>query len=180
MENFLARREVLLEKIASTGIPAAIDEILAGPVRFDRSEPGVANGEEALRWAAEESGSDLPGFLSRVSLCARESEGPLRAERVACLTFHAAKGLEFPVVYIAATEQGLLPHERSMEDEEKLEEERRLLFVGMTRARHELQLSLAQYLAFRGERRATIPSQFLMELPREEMQVSEPSSVYAE
>ena len=68
----------------------------------------------------------------------------------------------------------MLPHERSLEDRDKYEEERRLLFVGITRAKQELQLSYAQYRAFRGERRPTIPSEFLMELPREELAYSEP------
>jgi DNA helicase-2/ATP-dependent DNA helicase PcrA len=69
-----------------------------------------------------------------------------------------------------------LPHERSTTSDAELEEERRLLFVGMTRAEEQLQLSLVQYRDFRGERRPAIPSQFLMELPREEMQYEEPAS----
>jgi DNA helicase-2/ATP-dependent DNA helicase PcrA len=86
---------------------------------------------------------------------------------------HAAKGLEFPSIFIVACEQGLLPHERSRHDDEKLEEERRLLFVGITRAREELQLSYAQYRHFRGQACPTVPSPFLMELPRSEMHVSD-------
>ena len=70
------------------------------------------------------------------------------------MTLHASKGLEFPVVFIVALEEGLLPHERSRDNDEQLEEERRLLFVGITRAREELQLSLATYREFRGQRRA--------------------------
>ena len=85
------------------------------------------------------------------------------------MTLHASKGLEFPVVYLTAVEEGLLPHERSREHPEQLEEERRLMFVGITRAQQELQLSLARYRDFRGQRKTTIPSSFLMELPRGEM-----------
>ena len=66
-----------------------------------------------------------------------------------------------------------MPHERSRHDEEKLEEERRLLFVGITRAREELQLSYAQYRSFRGQSAPTVPSSFLMELPRNEMKMSD-------
>ncbi len=92
------------------------------------------------------------------------------------MTLHASKGLEFPVVFIIALEEGLMPHERSRTDDDAVEEERRLLFVGITRAKEELQLSLGQYREFRGQRRMTIPSPFLLELPRDEMNVVEPGS----
>ena len=87
------------------------------------------------------------------------------------MTLHASKGLEFPVVYLTAVEEGILPHERSREHPEQLEEERRLMFVGITRAQQELQISTARYRDFRGQRKLTIPSSFLMELPRGEMDV---------
>jgi DNA helicase-2/ATP-dependent DNA helicase PcrA len=90
------------------------------------------------------------------------------------MTLHASKGLEFPVVYLTAVEEGLLPHERSREHPEQLEEERRLMFVGVTRAQQELQISLARYRDFRGQRKMTIPSSFLMELPRAEMEIASP------
>ena len=87
------------------------------------------------------------------------------------MTLHASKGLEFPVVFIIALEEGLMPHERSRADDDAMEEERRLLFVGMTRAEEELQLSMGQYREFRGQRRMTIPSPFLLELPRHELRM---------
>jgi DNA helicase-2/ATP-dependent DNA helicase PcrA len=89
------------------------------------------------------------------------------------MTLHAAKGLEFPVVFIVACEEGLLPHDRSRDGGEKLEEERRLLFVGITRAREELSLTYAQYRSFRGQSCPTVASSFLMELPRHEMDVAD-------
>jgi DNA helicase-2/ATP-dependent DNA helicase PcrA len=91
------------------------------------------------------------------------------------MTIHSAKGLEFPVVYVVALEHGILPHERSLNDAEKEEEERRLLFVAVTRAREELHLSHAVYRAFRGQQRMTVPSHFLLELPRDEMEVLAPA-----
>ena len=94
-------------------------------------------------------------------------------DRATLMTLHAAKGLEFPVVFIVAVEEGLLPHERSRDWLDQIEEERRLLFVGITRAREELQLSLANYRSFRGQRRLTIPSPFLTELPVAEMDVQD-------
>jgi DNA helicase II / ATP-dependent DNA helicase PcrA len=140
---------------------ANIEELLTAAEEFDHQHP-----EEQNR---------LERFLEQSSLVADTDAWEEESERITMMTLHAAKGLEFPVVYIVAIEEGLLPHQRSMEDSDKLEEERRLLFVGMTRAREELQLSLAQYRAFRGDRRPTIPSQFLMELPREQMAYSEPT-----
>ena len=140
---------------------ANIEELLTAAEEFDHQHP-----EEQNR---------LERFLEQSSLVADTDAWEEEAERITMMTLHAAKGLEFPVVYIVAIEEGLLPHQRSMDEPDKLEEERRLLFVGMTRAREELQLSLAQYRAFRGDRRPTIPSQFLMELPREQMAYSEPT-----
>ena len=85
------------------------------------------------------------------------------------MTLHAAKGLEFPVVFIVGLEQGILPHARSNDNESELEEERRLLFVGITRAERELYLSHCRVREFRGQRMATIPSSFLAELPEDPM-----------
>jgi DNA helicase II / ATP-dependent DNA helicase PcrA len=80
---------------------------------------------------------------------------------------HSAKGLEFPNVFIIAIEKDILPHARSAEDPNQREEERRLLFVGITRAKENLQLSFAKYRGF--QHRMSAPSDFLMELPRSEM-----------
>jgi DNA helicase-2/ATP-dependent DNA helicase PcrA len=87
------------------------------------------------------------------------------------MTLHAAKGLEFPAVFIIGLEQGILPHSRSIESDDELEEERRLLFVGITRAERELRLSHCRIREFRGHRQSTIPSCFLAELPAEAMTV---------
>ena len=81
------------------------------------------------------------------------------------MTLHAAKGLEFPVVYMLAVEQGILPHERSLTKDEDVEEERRLAFVGMTRAKEELYLCHARLREFRGQTLYAVPSMFLDELP---------------
>jgi DNA helicase-2/ATP-dependent DNA helicase PcrA len=80
------------------------------------------------------------------------------------MTLHAAKGLEFENVFIVGLEDGLLPHERSSNDEAQLEEERRLFFVGITRAKTGLNISHARYRTVRGQMLRTIPSQFLYEL----------------
>jgi len=119
----------------------------------------------------QHSAGQLEAFLEETSLVNDTDAWETEVDRVTLMTLHASKGLEFPVVYLTAVEEGLLPHERSRERPEQLEEERRLLFVGITRAQQELQISLARSRDFRGQRKVTIPSSFLMELPRGEMDI---------
>ena len=85
------------------------------------------------------------------------------------ITLHAAKGLEFPVVFIAGLEEGLFPHSRALDDERQLEEERRLAYVGITRAKRRLYLSHAWRRATWGMGQAAVPSRFLLEIPAELM-----------
>ncbi|MEM7355653.1 MAG: UvrD-helicase domain-containing protein, partial [Acidobacteriota bacterium] len=111
---------------------------------------------------AKRHGDDLQGFLAEISLGAEIDTWDPRAERVSLLTLHAAKGLEFPVVFIVGCEEGLLPLRFSAETtDEEVEEERRLFFVGMTRARQRLYLSWAKRRSWRGEVRDRKPSGFL-------------------
>ena len=115
----------------------------------------------------------LVAFLERTVLVSDQDGLDRQADAVSLMTLHAAKGLEFPIVFIVALEGGILPNERSVaESAERLEEERRLLFVGITRAQDELYLSLAAQRGFGEQRRASVPSSFLFELPRDEMVVS--------
>jgi DNA helicase-2/ATP-dependent DNA helicase PcrA len=144
----------------------------------EEEQERLANIEELLTAAREfdvkhPEANSLEQFLEESALVSDTDAWETETDRVTLMTLHAAKGLEFPVVFIVACEQGLMPHERSRHDEEKLEEERRLLFVGITRAQQELQLSYAQYRTFRGQSSPTVPSSFLMELPRHEMKVSD-------
>jgi DNA helicase-2/ATP-dependent DNA helicase PcrA len=113
----------------------------------------------------------LESFLEETCLVNDTDDWQIEGDRVTLMTLHSSKGLEFPVVYLVAVEEGLLPHERSRDLPDKLEEERRLMFVGITRAKQELQISLAKYRDFRGRRQMTIPSSFLLELPREDMEL---------
>ncbi len=113
---------------------------------------------------AEAQGQDLGQFLDAVSLL-EEGDEDTTAEAVSLLTLHAAKGLEFQVVFLAGLEDGLLPHANSRDDAEGLEEERRLTYVGMTRARRWLALTAARSRFLFGQRQSTRPSRFLAELP---------------
>ena len=87
------------------------------------------------------------------------------ADAVTLITLHAAKGLEFPVVFIAGLEEGVFPHSRSLDDEKQLEEERRLAYVGITRAKRRLFLSHAVRRATWGQGTLSVPSRFLFEIP---------------
>ncbi|GAC1677615.1 MAG: hypothetical protein NVS9B8_18570 [Candidatus Limnocylindrales bacterium] len=102
-----------------------------------------------------------------------EADAPVVEERdphaVRLLTVHAAKGLEFPVVFIAGLEEGVFPHSRALDDEKELEEERRLAYVGMTRAMKRLFLSHAWRRATWGMGQPSVPSRFLLEIPAELM-----------
>ena len=90
---------------------------------------------------------------------------------VSLMTLHSAKGLEFPVVFVCGMEEGLFPHSRSSDDPEKLEEERRLCYVGMTRAKRKLCMSYAESRRLYGDSdRYSTPSRFLRELPRERIE----------
>jgi DNA helicase-2/ATP-dependent DNA helicase PcrA len=129
----------------------------------------LANIEEmitaAKQFAAEDSSRTLADFLENITLASDVDSWDENQDRVSVMTLHSAKGLEFPVVYMVAVEQGLLPHERSLAKEEEIEEERRLAFVGMTRAKEELYLCHARLREFRGQTLYAVPSMFLDELP---------------
>ena len=105
-------------------------------------------------------------FLENITLASDVDGWDEQQDCVSVMTMHAAKGLEFPVVYMVAVEQGILPHERSLGRDEEVEEERRLAFVGMTRAKEELYLCHARMREFRGKTLYAVPSMFLDELPR--------------
>lgn len=129
-----------------------------------------ANVEELVNAAAqydEASGDDpsIGDFLETTALASDVDSLHPEAGKVTLMTIHAAKGLEFPAVVIVGLEHGLIPHERSIRsnDPKQLEEERRLLFVGMTRAMRQLYLTTAQIRSERGTPRVTIPSTFLAE-----------------
>ncbi len=131
----------------------------------------LANVEELITAAhqfhAEDNSRTINDFLENITLASDVDGWDEKQDCVAIMTLHAAKGLEFPVVYMMACEQGILPHERSMGENAQLEEERRLAFVGITRAQEELNLSHARMREFRGQTNYTIPSMFLDELPPE-------------
>jgi DNA helicase-2/ATP-dependent DNA helicase PcrA len=145
-------------------------------------ERRLENVEEFLRTAgqfqemeaSEPAGEVLAAFLQRVALVSDTDQYEDRANCVSLMTLHCAKGLEFPVVFLAGLEDGVLPHQRSYASPEALAEERRLCYVGMTRARDKLYLSRACLRSLQGERQFTDPSPFLASIPPDLIEVREP------
>lgn len=131
----------------------------------------LANIEElitaARQFVAEDASRTVGDLLENITLASDVDGWDERQDCVSVMTLHAAKGLEFPVVYIAAVEQSILPHDRSLREDDEVEEERRLAFVGMTRAKEELNLCHARLRDFRGQAAYAVPSMFLEELPAE-------------
>jgi DNA helicase-2/ATP-dependent DNA helicase PcrA len=118
----------------------------------------------------------LRGFLEQISLVSDVDSIDQSQGAVTLMTLHAAKGLEFPVVAMIGVEDGLLPHDRCLDSPDQLEEERRLCFVGITRAQRFLFLTHARLRSVFGQTAPTIPSRFLNELPREQVETLDLSS----
>ena len=120
---------------------------------------------------AEEKG--LSAFLEQVALISDMGRGEQNRESVTLMTLHAAKGLEFPLVFMTGMEERLFPHVRALEDHEQMEEERRLCYVGMTRARERLYLTNARRRHFYGQEQSNSPSRFLADIPKELLDVQD-------
>ncbi len=147
--------------------------------KIDRAQTRIENLHELVIAAGQfdfdaddnDSGNSLTAFLSHAALEAGELQAAEGDDLVSLMTLHSAKGLEFPVVFICGMEEGLFPHSRSSEDPSRLEEERRLCYVGMTRAKRSLCLSFAESRRLYGNSdRYSTPSRFLRELPPERIE----------
>ncbi len=145
-----------------TGLEASLKS--AGP----EGQTAIENVEELVNTAAaydkQTDSPSLVDYLQQIALFSDADVYDATSGQVAFMTLHAAKGLEFEHVFIIGLETGLLPHERANGNQDELEEERRLFFVGVTRAKTNLYVSYARYRTFRGQLLRTIPSQFLFEL----------------
>jgi len=118
----------------------------------------------------EEQLTGLDAFLAHAALEAGDNQAEAYEDSVQLMTMHSAKGLEFPIVFIGGVEEGLFPHSMSADDPERLEEERRLCYVGMTRAMQQLTLSHAESRRLHGSDTYPLPSRFLREIPPEVIQ----------
>ena len=143
----------------------------------DKSEKGEARRENleelvnaARGFEAPEDADEMPelsAFLAHAALEAGETQADPWEDCVQLMTLHSAKGLEFPLVFLCGMEEGLFPHHLSIEEPGRLEEERRLCYVGITRAREKLYLTHAESRRLHGNETMTLPSRFLAEIPAE-------------
>ncbi|MBI3156984.1 MAG: UvrD-helicase domain-containing protein [Burkholderiales bacterium] len=132
---------------------------------LDEQAPRGADGAAAPNAETGEIMSPLAAFLTHASLEAGDNQAQAGADAVQLMTVHAAKGLEFDAVFITGLEEGLFPHEQSASDADGLEEERRLMYVAITRARQRLYLSFSQTRLLHGQTRYGLRSRFVDELP---------------
>jgi DNA helicase II / ATP-dependent DNA helicase PcrA len=183
LRQFRDTIEGLRAELPTLGIKRLVERTLetsgyaAALARDDshESQDRLENLAELLAAAADyedrEEGASLSGFLDRAALVS-ETDRLSDDVPVLLMTLHAAKGLEFESVFLVGLEEGLLPHSRSITNAEGLEEERRLCYVGMTRAKDRLHLSWARSRQVFGQRRVSQPSRFLDEIPLDAVEQS--------
>ncbi len=180
LEDFATLVRGLGDRRGEMTLPAFIDHLLDATgyreaLRVERSpeaEARLENLEELIAAAEDymrtESSPTLEGFLDGIALMADIDELKDEGARVTLMTLHSAKGLEFPAVFLTGMEEGVFPHARSMNDEDEIEEERRLCYVGVTRARERLYLSYALHRRIHGYGVGE-PSRFLREMPESQL-----------
>jgi DNA helicase-2/ATP-dependent DNA helicase PcrA len=167
----LPLKEVVEAVIAKGGLVEHYRTEREGADRIENLEELVnaaaAFTEEERLSESGEAIDPLTAFLTHAALEAGEHQAGEGQDALQMMTVHSAKGLEFDVVFISGLEEGLFPHEQSASERDGLEEERRLAYVAITRARHRLYLSHAQTRMLHGQTRYNIPSRFLEEIPQQ-------------
>ncbi len=165
--------------LAELSLREAAEQVTGGLIEYYRQRNGekdlsdaenleefITAAEEFERnWIAEEDVTPLDAFLAHAALEAGERQAPEDDDCVQLMTLHSAKGLEFPLVLIIGMEEGLFPHARSLEEHEQLEEERRLCYVGITRARERLVMAYAEIRRHYGRETYNKVSRFINEVP---------------
>jgi DNA helicase-2/ATP-dependent DNA helicase PcrA len=170
--NTSSLKELASRIIQETGYAARLKD-----ERSEDAEDRLANLQELLAALEEfERTSEertLSGFLEQVALVSDLEKGEGGKEAATLMTLHSAKGLEFPMVFMIGMEERLFPHVRALEDNEQMEEERRLCYVGMTRARERLYLVNAHRRRIFGQEQYNFPSRFIADIPRDFLDLEE-------
>ncbi len=168
--------------LAARELPDLIDEVIGATGYATYLKDGTEEGEERhenvleLRSVADEfltlpQEEQLPAFLEQVALVSDQDELKEATPAATLITLHAVKGLEFPIVFLTGMEESVFPHARSLDSESAIEEERRLCYVGITRAMDRCYLTYARHRLLFGRTNDNPPSRFLMELPSEGIEV---------
>jgi DNA helicase-2/ATP-dependent DNA helicase PcrA len=160
----LTLREIIEHMLDASGL---VDFYKTDKEGADRLENLNELVNAAALFSEESEENTLDAFLAHAALEAGEHQAGAGHDALQLMTVHAAKGLEFHAVFITGLEEGLFPHEQSAGEESGLEEERRLMYVAITRARRRLYLSHAQSRMLHGQIRYSLPSRFLDELPEQ-------------
>ncbi len=170
--------ERLRADVPARELPDLIDEVIGATGYATYLKDGTPEGEERhenvleLRTVADEfltlpQDEQLPAFLERVALVSDQDEWKEATPAATLITLHAVKGLEFPIVFLTGMEEAVFPHARSLDSDRQLEEERRLCYVGITRAMDRCYLTYARHRTLFGRTNDNPPSRFLTELPAE-------------
>jgi len=186
LTGFLNLIKQISSEMGETNLHEQVEQVIArsGLIEFHKKEKGekgearVENLEELVNAARQfsyqanedDSLSELDAFLANAALEAGEAQGDEFEDCVQLMTLHSAKGLEFPLVFMTGVEEGLFPSQRSVDDVTKLEEERRLAYVGITRAMQQLYITYAESRRLHGQETYPMPSRFIREIPSELMQ----------
>jgi DNA helicase-2/ATP-dependent DNA helicase PcrA len=185
---FLNLVESMARDIAGSDLQEQVDHVIyaSGLVDFfkkDKGEKGETRVENLLELVSAarsfepdpaQEMSPLDEFLSHAALEAGEGQADAWEDCVQLMTMHSAKGLEFPLVFLSGMEDGLFPHQRSLNDPNGLEEERRLCYVGITRARQALYITYAEQRRLHGMDNYSQPSRFIAEVPDEHVEEVRP------
>ena len=160
--NWVLFYRALSEVLQRSGVIGAVQAILENYLPDEKLNYSQILTKDAILQLAEEAQADVEQFIAQLTLDSYTDIGRFKADRVRLLTFHAAKGLEFPIVFITGAEEGIAPITK---DDADLEEERRLFYVAMTRAKDALHITRSKERSLYGETRLTQPSRFIQELP---------------
>jgi DNA helicase-2/ATP-dependent DNA helicase PcrA len=164
INSYRAQMEELAPAALIDGLIRCLDYLRFLSDGTPQGEARIENVRELLTVAAEYQDMGLAGFLEEVALVSDLDRADFNSSAVTLMTIHAAKGLEFPAVFMTGLEEGIFPHSRALYNASELEEERRLMYVGMTRAKQELYLMHASSRMLYGGRLANPPSRFLADI----------------
>lgn len=170
MSDYLSVTELVEEVIEKTGYMAALkaEQSLEAESRMENIEELLSVTKNFEEQSEDKS---LVAFLTDLALVADidkfDEEEQIASDEIILMTMHSAKGLEFPVVFIVGLEEGIFPHTRSLTEEAEMEEERRLAYVGITRAEEDLFLTNAQMRTLFGRTQMNVESRFISEIPEE-------------